>query len=188
MGSAASKTSPPEPQQKLITSLEYKRSILSLRNKVRNNEVLEFENPIIFVLYGPPDSPTEQYAEYLSLKSGIPVLYPNDYLYNTHKGINDTIKHSSSKILNVSSRQLRKMNSSVVVDPTRAALSDLFRNDDRFKKGWIMYEYPDSAAEMRYFRTELFEGVQIAMLFFEMDSEVCFSVMPFLYQLHMIIF
>jgi hypothetical protein len=176
MGCGTSKRSPEPPpaatKKEMSPPPEYEKNVLALRNKVRNNEVLDFEKPIIFVLYGPPDSPTERSAEYLASKAGLPILYPCEYMHRTINGQIETIKQSYSKIPNVSSRQLRKMSSSVVADATRLSLSDLFYNNNKYKKGWIMYEYPDTSTEMKYFRKTLFKDVQIVLFFFDIDSEV----------------
>lgn len=172
MGCAASSSTNVSPykQEKNWAESRLEKNIADLRSKVRNKESLEFSNRIIFVLYGPPDSPTKRSAEYIAGKVNLPVLYPDQFIFNRDQHGSLERLSTTPHILNVSSRHLRRMTSSVVVDSTRQALLKI-SEEDQYRRGWVMYEYPDTASELRYFIKEQFKNVQVSLFFMEMDSE-----------------
>ena len=80
----------------------------------------------------------------------------------------------SLDLLNVSTRKLLKKASSIQENPTRVNLFSRIQQED-CQNGFILYEYPDTITEMKYFKNFMIPNCKIEIIHLKLDNEVRYN-------------
>lgn len=144
----------------------YQDELKIIRDTFSNFHAINFGENATFILYAPPEYPTQWAAKYLGSCLKLPVLHPDEYI---------TERNGATKKLedieNVSSQYLKRLPSDIEDGATRQALRRRLYNED-CAKGCILYEYPDTVSELRYLKDNMLSHMKVFLLFLEMDNEV----------------
>jgi hypothetical protein len=162
----------PSHEELVLTNKYYLDELAGLRNQFQEDSThINFGEKAMFVMYAPPEYPTDWAAKYLGELLKIPVLHPEDYVQQLGGG--SSVSNSRS-IKNMSSRYLLRQSSSSDESPTREALRRrLYKKD--CENGCIVYEYPDTCRELKYVMKNMASHLKVYLLFLELDNEVMCS-------------
>jgi adenylate kinase len=144
---------------------QYLEEVTSLRHSIRANGTIQPQQKIVFVLFAPPEYPTTNAAEYLSKKINLPVIFPHEYL--TELENHQRVQH----LTNVSTRTLLRKSSSYHENMTRDLLWERINQDD-CERGFILFEYPDTITEMKYFKSQMVPQMRVELIFLQLNHEV----------------
>jgi adenylate kinase family enzyme len=141
--------------------------VTAIRNSIQQKKMLEVQERTVFIIFGPPEYPTSNAAEYLKDHISIPLIHPCEYITELNGACETRVK----TVENVTKRTLLRKSSSIAENPTRHALIDRIRQEDCCK-GFILYEYPDTVTEMRYFQSNIVPHMRVELIFLKLDNEV----------------
>jgi adenylate kinase family enzyme len=157
--------------------------ISSIRQSIRTKGTIIPQEKIIFILFAPPEYPTINAAEYLSSKIQFPVIYPHEYRVENHHLLRR--QDSSSSQMNMTTRTLLRQSSSaqdekdtrtrlmerIYATPVSDSPSPPLSPSGDCENGFILYEYPDTITEMKYFKEQIVPGYRVELIFLQLTNE-----------------
>jgi hypothetical protein len=183
MGGSSSKTKVVQvkekkvPDQDIIDNPYFQNELDNIRDMFSNERHVDFDEKAMFVLYAPPEYPTDWAAKYLGELLKLPVLHPSEYVHDPSQ----QVVGKSQSIKNMSSQYLLRQESQVEETPTRKALRKRLYQPD-CERGCVVYEYPDTCSELRYVKENMASHLKVYLLFLELDNEVLQRVLGLIYN------
>jgi adenylate kinase family enzyme len=150
---------------------QYLEEVSSLRHSLRQTGTIQPQEKLVFVLFAPPEYPTVNAAEYLSQKINLPVIYPHEYIIEEDQEEDSSSHHRIETITNLSTKILLRKKSSIQEISTRQLLHDRIVQEDCCN-GFILYEYPETISEMKYFKTNLVPTMRVELIFLQLNHEM----------------